>query len=74
MGELAVMLKGAFSFFREMLAHLGFVLLFHDAILLGEVVVVVLLLSHLFHNLTRRVIEVSDSTVGINSFSLVLRL
>ena len=73
--ELAVMRKWAVSFL-EVLAHLGLELLLQgiELALSTVEIVIVVLLSEMSKNFTWRIVEVSWSSVGINTFSLITSL
>jgi hypothetical protein len=73
MSELTVLLKWTFIIFEIMLAHLGLVLLLKcvELTLVSVETVVVGLLGKMLQNLTRRVVKVSWSSLGVQSFSLI---
>jgi hypothetical protein len=73
MSELTVLLKRTFIIFKIMLAHLGLVLLLKsvELTLVSVEIVVVGLLGKMLQNLTRRVVKVSWSSLGVKSFSLI---
>ena len=76
MGELAILLKRAVASLKEVFAHLSFILLLEsvELALVTIKVIVVGLLSQVLEDLTRRVVEVSWSSLRVQSLTLVLRL
>lgn len=76
MSELAVLMKWTFIIFKEVFAHLSLKLLLKcvKLALVTVEVVIIGLLSEVLQNLTRRVVEVPWSSLGIESLALVLRL
>jgi hypothetical protein len=76
MGKLAVLHEWALSAIEEVLAHLGLELLLQgvELTLIAVEVVVVGLLSQVSEDLAWWVVEVSWSSLGVNSLALVLGL
>jgi hypothetical protein len=76
MSKLAILCKWACIVFKIVLAHLGLELLLKciELALVSVEIIVVGLLSEMLQNLTRRVVEVSWSTFGVQSLTLILRL
>tara|TARA_B110000285_G_scaffold231569_1_gene300572 strand:- start:532 stop:783 length:252 start_codon:yes stop_codon:yes gene_type:complete len=74
--KLAILLKWACIVFEIVLAHLGLELLLKciELALVSVEIIVIGLLSEMLQNLTRRVVEVSWSTFGVQSLTLILRL
>ena len=73
MCELAELVQRAGTIVNEVLTDLGLVFLLEgvEIVLVGVVIFIVLLLSNLFHYLSWRIVEVSYSSLRVNSFTLV---
>lgn len=76
MSELAVLLKWAEASLKEMFAHLSLILLLEsvELALVTVKVIVIGLLSQVLEDLARWVVEVSWSSLGVKSLTLILRL
>ena len=76
MSKLAVLVERAGAGLGEVAAELSLVLLLErvELALVSVEIIVVGLLSEMLQNLTRRVVEVSWSTFGVQSLTLILRL
>ena len=76
MSKLTEMLKWAFTIFEEMLAHLSLIFLLKcvEMTLTAVEVVIVRLLGQVLQDFTWRVVEVSWSSLRVQSFALILGL
>tara|TARA_B110001450_G_C17581421_1_gene465093 strand:- start:338 stop:589 length:252 start_codon:yes stop_codon:yes gene_type:complete len=76
MGKLAILCKWAGIVLKIVFAHLGLELLLKciELALVTVEIIVVRLLSEVLQDLTRWVVEVSWSTFGVQSLTLILRL
>ena len=76
MSKLTILFKWAWPTFKEMFAHLSFELLLKciELTLVTVEVIIVWLLGQMLQNLTWWVVEVSWSSFGVETFSLILGL
>lgn len=76
MGELAILLKRAEASLKEVFAHLSLIFLLEsvELALVTIKVIVIRLLSQVLEDLARRVVEVSWSSLRVQSLALILGL